>query len=110
MGDFVQGAAAQDAPDAGDARVAPHLEDGTGALVGTEQLFQALFSIHVHGSELEDGEFLPIAADPALDEQDGAGAVEADQQGDQGEKRQQQQQGSAGDQDVEEAAQARIQP
>ena len=88
----------------------PHFEDRAGALVGPEQLFQPLFGVRVHGAELEDRELLPVPADPALDEQDRAGAVQADQQGDQGEKRQQQQQGGAGNQQVEEAAQARIQP
>lgn len=100
---------AQEAANAGDARVVPHLEHGAVDLVAAQELLEALVGVLVHAAELVHGEDVdaPVAvraADALLAVDGAARALQADRRADQGARDEPRGYHGAGEGDVERAA------
>ena len=81
LGQLVERGPADEAADAGDARVVPHLEDRARGLVLRAQRLEAGLGVDVHAAELEHLERAPVLADPGLAEEDRARGLELDGDG-----------------------------
>ena len=104
LGELVDARAADDAADAGDAGVAPHLEDhAVGGLVPGGERGLAGLGVGAHAAELPEFEVAAVAADADLVEEDGAGAVNPDGEGDDEEKREEEDKAGGAEGDVHEA-------
>lgn len=115
LGELVDGMFAQEAANAGDARVVLYLEHRAVGLVAPLQLLQALVGVLVHAAELVHGELVhaPVAvraADALLAVDGAARALQADRRADQGARDEARGYHGTGKYDVEDAAAGAVHP